>query len=38
MKQNLLTYILTLIIVFLCALNTKAKDFKSTMNKLLNIN
>ena len=30
MKQNLLTYILTLIIVFLLALNTKAKDFKST--------
>lgn len=27
MKQTLLTYILTLIIVFLCALNTKAKDF-----------
>jgi len=27
MKQNLLTYILTLLIVFLCALNSKAKDF-----------
>ena len=30
MKQNLLTYILTLIIVFLCAFSSKGKEFKVT--------
>lgn len=30
MKQNLLTYILTLIIVFLCAFSSKGKDIQIT--------
>lgn len=30
MKQNLLTYILTLIIVFLCAFSSNAKELKVT--------
>ncbi len=30
MKKDLLTYILTLIIVFLCALSAKSKDFISS--------
>lgn len=30
MKNNLLTYILTLIIVFLCALSSKSKELKVT--------
>ncbi|MCL5459768.1 hypothetical protein M3M33_14120, partial [Loigolactobacillus coryniformis] len=30
MKQNLLTYILTLIIVFLCAFSSKGKELKVT--------
>jgi len=30
MKHNLITYILTLIIVLLCALNSKAKELKVT--------